>query len=246
MPERGTLMSLGETTCDATITHGRSAAGPLHDHYPAPLDQHNWHRPTDAALDWIERLIVLALYVWFVSRIVNSYLVDGGVVNLLFLLSEGLVVFFLLIRRTAATISRYTGDWLVALAATCDGLLVSPVPDRALVPLQLAAVVLLAGMLIQILAKFTLGRSIGSVPAHRGLKLAGPYRYLRHPMYAGYLLGHLAFLAVNPSLWNTAIYALSWATQLYRVRAEERLLSRDPRYEHYRSVVRYRLIPGLF
>jgi protein-S-isoprenylcysteine O-methyltransferase Ste14 len=200
----------------------------------------------DMKLDWIEGVIVLALYAWFVSRIVSSYLLVGGMVNLLLLLSEGLVVFFMLIRRRATTISRHTSDWLAALAATCGSLLVFPVADRALVPLQFAAAVAVAGMLIQIVAKITLGRSIGSIPAQRKLKLSGPYRYLRHPMYAGYILSELAFLAVNPSLWNAGVYALAWGLQLYRVRAEERLLSCDPRYEHYCSLVRYRLIPGLF
>jgi protein-S-isoprenylcysteine O-methyltransferase Ste14 len=199
-----------------------------------------------STLDWLERIVILALYAWFVFRIVSSALRDGGMVNLLFLPSEGLVVFFMLIRRRATTISRHTGEWLAALVATCNSLLVSPVSGRALIPLQVAAAILLAGMLIQLLAKLTLGRSIGSVPAHRGLKLSGPYRFLRHPMYAGYLLSHLAFLLVNPSWWNAAVYALVWALQLYRLRAEERLLSRDPIYEHYRGVVPYRLVPGLF
>jgi len=197
-------------------------------------------------LDWIERLLVLGLYAWLVFRIVRSYLIEGGLVNLLLLPSEGLVVFFMLIRRRATSISRHTGDWIVALLATCSGLLVFPIPGRALIAVQLAAAVLLAGMIIQVLAKFTLGRSIGCVPAHRGLKLTGPYRFVRHPMYAGYLLSDLAFLVVNLSLWNAGIYAVGIGLQLYRLVAEERLLNQDPHYGDYRRQVRFRLIPGLF
>jgi protein-S-isoprenylcysteine O-methyltransferase Ste14 len=200
----------------------------------------------ERTLDWLERSLALGLYVWLVFRIVRSYALHGGVVDLLLLPSEGLVVFFFLIRRPALAISRRVGDWLAALTATCAGLLVSPVPGRALVPLQLAAGLLLAGMIIQILAKVTLGRSIGCVPANRGLKLAGVYRFIRHPMYLGYFLSEAAFLAVNPTLPNTGIYLLCWGLQLYRLSAEERLLSRDPRYCRYRKVVRYRLVPGLF
>ena len=198
------------------------------------------------ALDWLERLLLLGLYIWLVFRIVRSYASNGGIVDLLLLPSEGLVVFYFLIRRPALAISRRAGDWLAALTATCAGLLVSPIPGRALVPLQLAAGVLLAGMIIQILAKVTLGRSIGCVPANRGLKLNGAYRFIRHPMYLGYFLSEAAFLAVNPSLPNTGIYLICWGLQLYRLSAEERLLSRDPRYCHYCKVVRYRLVPGLF
>jgi protein-S-isoprenylcysteine O-methyltransferase Ste14 len=239
-------MSLAETTPEPTIVRGLSHGGHVDEGRAAPFREQGRRRWTDEALEWGERLVTLALYAWFVSRILTSSLQDGGMVNLLFLPSEGLVVFFLLIRRRATMISRRAGDWLVALVATNDSLLVSPVPGRALVPVQWAAGVLLAGMLIQILAKITLGRSLGCVPAHRGLKLSGPYRFLRHPMYAGYLLSHLAFLGVNPSVWNGAVYALGWGLQLYRIRAEERLLSRDPSYVHYRSIVRYRLVPGVF
>jgi protein-S-isoprenylcysteine O-methyltransferase Ste14 len=239
-------MSLAETTPDSKIVQRRTLAGHVNERCAASVDEATRPRPIDGVLDWIERLVTLTLYAWFVYRIVSSYLQDGGVGNLLFLPSEGLVVFFLLIRRRATIISRHTGDWLVAFVATNDNLLVSPVPGRALIPAQWAAGVLLAGLLIQVLAKITLGRSLGCVPAHRGLKLSGAYRYLRHPMYAGYLLGHLAFLGMNPSVWNVAIYMLDLGLLLYRIQAEERLLSRDPRYVHYRCVVRYRLVPGLY
>jgi protein-S-isoprenylcysteine O-methyltransferase Ste14 len=102
------------------------------------------------------------------------------------------------------------------------------------------------GLLVQLHAKLTLGRSIGCIPANRGLKLAGPYRFVRHPMYAGYLLSHLAFLAMNPTAWNLAVYALCYGVQVPRLMAEERLLGGDPRYREYQAAVRYRLIPGLF
>jgi protein-S-isoprenylcysteine O-methyltransferase Ste14 len=200
----------------------------------------------DRALDWLERVVVLALYAWLVFRIIRSYTLHGGAADLLLLPSEGLVVLFLLLRRPATAISCRPGDWLAALAATCAALLVSPVPDRALVSVQFAAAALLAGMVVQVLAKIALGRSIGCVPANRGLRLGGPYRFIRHPMYAGYIVSEAAFLAVNPTLRNAAIYLICWGLQLYRLSAEERLLSDDARYCHYRSVVRYRLVPGLF
>jgi protein-S-isoprenylcysteine O-methyltransferase Ste14 len=197
-------------------------------------------------LDWIERLLVLALYGWLVARLLIGYWTEGGIGNLLLLPSEGLVVLLLLLRRRAAEISQHPGEWLLALAATCVPLLVAPHAGVALVPPIVAAFVLVLGLLVQVHAKLTLGRSIGCVPAHRGLKLAGPYQFVRHPMYAGYLLSHLGFLALNPTLWNLGVYAVCYGLQVPRLLAEERLLSRDPRYREYQAAVRYRLIPGLF
>ncbi len=198
------------------------------------------------ALDWTERLLILGLYGWLVARLLAKYTADGGVVNLLLLPSEGMVVVFLLVRRPANVISRSAAEWLLALAATVSPMLVNTGIGETLVPLPVAAFLLLAGMVVQVWAKLTLGRSLGLVPAHRGLKVSGPYRFVRHPMYAGYLLSHLAFLLVNPTWWNLAVYGLCYGVQVPRLLAEERLLRRDPNYSVYEKAVRSRLIPGVF
>lgn len=203
--------------------------------------------PLDARfLDWGERSLVLVLYGWLVARILIMYAADGRLANLLLLPSEGLVVVFLLLRRRTTEISSSPIEWFMALAATCAPLLVTPGVGSPLIPVSVAALVLLVGMLLQVHAKLILGRSFGCVPAHRGLKVAGPYRLVRHPMYAGYLLGHTAFLLINPTMWNAGIYFLCYATQVPRLLAEERLLQRDPAYRAYQSQVRFRLIPWLF
>jgi len=95
-------------------------------------------------------------------------------------------------------------------------------------------------------AKLTLGRSLGCVPAHRGLRLQGPYRFVRHPMYTGYLLTHLAILSLNPSLWNLGVYCVCYFLVVPRILMEERLLSADPSYCDYQAKVLFRMIPGVF
>lgn len=202
-------------------------------------------RPSPAAIDGAERLLVLALYVWLVARLAAAAAAGGGLASLMLLPSEGLVVAFMMLRRPAGEISRHPGEWALAMAGTCAPMLVSA-GGRALVPVPAAAALFLAGLAVQACAKATLGRSIGCIPANRGLRLGGPYRLVRHPMYAGYLLSHLAFLLVNPTPWNLGVYALCYGVQMPRLMAEERLLGRDPAYREYRASVRYRLIPGVF
>jgi protein-S-isoprenylcysteine O-methyltransferase Ste14 len=200
-------------------------------------------------LAWADALVILALYCWLVVRVVASSWTAGRFADLLILLTEGMVVLFVLIRRPASDISRHPGEWALALGATCFPLLVNLVGKGDAGPLVAPVVgagLILTGLVIQALAKLTLGRSFGIVPAHRGLKVKGPYRFLRHPVYAGYLLSHLGFLLLNPTPWNFAIYAFSYGLQIPRLLAEERLLSRDPQYQAYQAVVPYRLIPGLF
>jgi len=74
----------------------------------------------------------------------------------------------------------------------------------------------------------------------------GAYRLVRHPMYLGYFLTHLGFLLTNPVLWNAAVYVAWTACQLYRIRAEERVLSGDTAYEALARRTRYRLVPFVY
>ncbi len=198
-----------------------------------------------ALLEWGEWTVILALYGWLVARLWSGFWDDGKVVNLLLLMSEGLVVVFVLFRRRASFVSRRPAEWALAFAVTCLPMLATPGGESVLPPL-LPVSLLIVGLLVQLHAKLTLGRSIGMVPAHRGLKLGGPYQFVRHPMYAGYLVGHLAYLLANPTWWNLTVYGLCNGLQVIRLLAEERLLAGDEQYQAYRARVRYRLIPSVF
>jgi protein-S-isoprenylcysteine O-methyltransferase Ste14 len=205
--------------------------------------------PTKALLlDLFERVLVAALYASLVLRIGASTFAGGSWASALVLPSEGLVLVFVLLRRKTEDVSERPVDWALALVATSAPLLVAPStsPGHSLVPPAAAAAVFLMGILVQVHAKVVLGRSFGCVPANRGVRLAGPYRFVRHPMYAGYMLSHAAFLAMNPSWWNVALYVACDGLQIPRLLAEERLLSRDEAYRRYASTVPHRLIPGVF
>src|SRR5262249_60280240 len=92
----------------------------------------------------------------------------------------------------------------------------------------------------------TLGRLFGVRPALRDLMTTGPYRFVRHPMYLAYVLGDIGY---NLQEWNSGTVLLTmagWASLLYRIHAEEKLLSLHPGWPNYTAEVRYRLIPGIW
>src|SRR5262249_3840065 len=92
----------------------------------------------------------------------------------------------------------------------------------------------------------TLGRRFGVRPALRGLATGGPYRVVRHPIYLAYVL---ADIGSNLQEWNYGTVLLAvvgWLSLLYRIRAEERVLARDPGWRTYTQRVRSRLIPGVW
>jgi protein-S-isoprenylcysteine O-methyltransferase Ste14 len=119
-------------------------------------------------------------------------------------------------------------------------------PGTRLIPETLAAGLQIAGLLIQIGAKWSLRRSYGILPANRGVVVRGPYRFLRHPMYFGYLVTDIGFILPNFGIQNLIVFVVHWMLQIGRIVREEQLLSKDAGYREYMGRVRYRLIRGLF
>ena len=76
---------------------------------------------------------------------------------------------------------------------------------------------------------------------------SGPYRFVRHPMYAGSIVLYV-FSPLALGSWWAMIPALPIIPILVmRILNEEEILLRDlPGYADYRSKVRYRLIPGVW
>lgn len=197
-------------------------------------------------LDLIEKFLVAAFMTVLAARMIPIVIVTGALAPLLLLVSESMVVLFILLRRPTETISRRGGDWAIGLAGTLMPLLAIAPQGDALAPPRIVEGLMIAGFLLQISAKLTLRRSFGVVAANRGVKASGPYRLVRHPMYAGYALTHVGFLLAGPSAWNVAIYAGTLALQIRRILAEERVLGADPAYRTLAGKTRFRLLPGVF
>jgi len=76
---------------------------------------------------------------------------------------------------------------------------------------------------------------------------AGPYRFVRHPMYVGMILMFLATPLILGSVWALGIGGILAALLVLRTALEDRTLRRElPGYEEYTTHTRYRLVPGLW
>ncbi len=204
-------------------------------------------RPSNLALtlDLTERAIYATLFGFLALRMLYAYAATGTLGYLLLLFSESLVFGFMLARRTTNEVSLRPADWGVAMFGTTLPLFVVA-GGEPLVPVILSSTLMLTGLLINLWSKLSLRRSIGAVAANRGVKTKGPYVLVRHPMYLGYLMTQVGFLLFNPTLWNVALCAAGLIFQILRIRAEERLLFNDPKYQMYAAKVRYRLVPSVF
>lgn len=110
---------------------------------------------------------------------------------------------------------------------------------------------MLAGIGVRWAAVYTLGRyftrTVTLLEGHRIVR-RGLYRHLRHPSYAGYLLGNLG-LGVAFSNWLSTliIFAPILAASLYRIRVEEGALLEnfgEEYFDYARSTKR--LIPKVY
>ena len=196
--------------------------------------------------DLLARGIVSGLLLALAANLFDDFQQTGRVTGLLLLASELLVAVLMTFRRRTLDVDRSAISLLLTLISVAGPFLlrpsdqVSPIPDAATVSVSAF------GLLIVIAGKLTLGRSFGIVPANRGVVTAGPYALVRHPIYFGYLLTHIAFVAANPTLSNMLIITIADAALVGRALKEEQTLEKDERYQAYCRRVSWHVVPGVF
>ena len=107
-------------------------------------------------------------------------------------------------------------------------------------------VLVTASAFLSLAALLSIGRRFGVRPALRGLAVGGAYRLVRHPMYLAYLIGDVGYELQEWNLGTLLIVAAGWASLVYRIQAEERMLSLHPDWVAYAGRTPYRLVPGLW
>ena len=99
---------------------------------------------------------------------------------------------------------------------------------------------------LSLAALLSIGRLFGVRPALRGLATNGPYSLVRHPMYLAYLIADTGYQFQEWNIGTLLLVAAGWASLVYRIVAEERMLSLDPNWVAYVRNVPYRLVPRLW
>jgi len=106
-------------------------------------------------------------------------------------------------------------------------------------------VVFAIGAALAVVSFLALSRSCAILPAVRDVVVRDPYRWVRHPAYAGEVVMVAAcLLAIGPPC-PLALPAVV-AVLVPRILAEEALLVVEPEYAHCATWVRFRLLPGLW
>ncbi len=76
---------------------------------------------------------------------------------------------------------------------------------------------------------------------------SGPYRIVRHPGYAGYLLALPGIVLALNTVWTLVPLGVALVVAVIRTALEDRALQEElPGYRGYSTRVRYRLFPGVY
>jgi protein-S-isoprenylcysteine O-methyltransferase Ste14 len=164
--------------------------------------------------------------------------------GVLLAMQSGLVTFWMIFRRKSSA----EAHWTVQLLAWFSAIIPLTMRTSENVVLSIAVApwrhwLSVPGLLLMLWAFWSLGSSFAIAPAARRLVISGPYRYLRHPMYAGELSSLVGFCIGSPLVWNWVVLLIFTVSIGYRISQEERLLKRYAVYAHF---VKWRLMPGVW
>ena len=199
-----------------------------------------------SAGDLIARAVLTGLYLFLMRSLLGDFLQTGRITGLLLLASESLVIVFTVARRPAQIVDRSPVSVVATTISAVGPLIVQTAPGAGLLPDLATTLISACGLSITIAGKLALGRSFGIVPANRGIVIAGVYNVVRHPIYTGYLITHLAFALAHPIAWNAIALTIADVALVLRALREERVLRSDRVYEDYCQRVAWHVVPGVF
>ena len=125
-------------------------------------------------------------------------------------------------------------------------------PPPVSVSLQVLALLLVVlgfGLGVWAMAVNRFFSAVVRIQRERGHRVVdtGPYRWVRHPSYAGALIAYLAIPVMLDALWALLPVALLCAVLIVRTLLEDRTLLQElPGYEQYARTTRFRLLPGVW
>ena len=188
-------------------------------------------------------LLGLSVFVWAVVNFFDSSHPRPIIVQLSVTCLQIVVGFLFLIRSPIRTHGSIQTMSLAAPAVLIGGVAIGA---TAADWTWYAQACLLAGALFTVTSLLFLGKSFSVLPALRQIVSAGPYRIVRHPVYAGELLMVFGCVLVCPIVYGVPIFVLTVAFLAVRIFVEERLLRNDAEYGQYCERVQWRMIPWIW
>ena len=217
-------------------------------------------RKAVAASGFVERYVLSLVYLFFAwtefqnlallspdSRVFDGIAFIPAVKHMTLLLLQLFIGVFLLFNKRPAGQPRNLREVFVPLAASFFFLTYNALPHfppsfrENLLPLEMQASFAMAALILGVVGPaistwgvLSLGRSFGIFVSVREIVTEGPYRYVRHPIYLGYVCIWIALILLNVSVAIFIIVPIHLLLFVWRARLEEtRLAESSAAYREY-------------
>jgi len=184
---------------------------------------------------------------FFATLIPHAANFGGAPANWIWIVGAALMGVLSLVRlppiATAINLRSVTATAIMMLAPPL--LLNNAAPSSGVLAVA-ALIVELVGVIITQSARLYLGRKFALLPANRGIVSRGPFAFIRHPIYAGWLILSVGYVMAYPNARNLLALAVTVPFMIWRIQLEEQLLQQDAAYRAYCAVTPYRLLPLIF
>lgn len=197
---------------------------------------------------WVDKTIALVAITPNVIELYHRYTdVNLSFVRAVAGIQTIILVITMVFRRAPVRVTPNPWYWLLAFVATYGLIAFLAFAQRGspIVPIIIPGLLVMVSVALMIYARLTLGRSIGYVPADRGIITSGPYRFVRHPIYSGLFVTLLAFCLRAYSPLNLLLSAVLVGLFMIKSVIEESFLRGNPEYAAYMEHVRWRWLPGV-
>jgi protein-S-isoprenylcysteine O-methyltransferase Ste14 len=182
---------------------------------------------------------------FFITALPNARHLDRGA-NLVWVVGAVMMGAMSIVRiapRAVMMDARAFASTLAVLLLPC---MVRPVLPSIGMMAWIGIALEILGVGLSQVARIYMGRSFGILPGNRGIVSKGPFKFVRHPIYVGWLLLTAGYLLSYPSWPNCFIMIATLPFMMWRISLEEELLVNDAEYREYEGRVTFRLIPGVF
>lgn len=156
---------------------------------------------------------VFAFYRWYQTQLLFFLL----------LVLRDFVAGYFFLKRTPAEMKSTTTASIFSYVSAAMPLFYFSSTEESRVLLLISNLLAIIGFLFVALATIELGTSIGISPAKREFVTSGIYKWVKHPMYSGYVVSELGMTLVNPL--NVVLFLVSTALYYYRSKQERLILS---------------------
>ena len=156
---------------------------------------------------------------------------------------NGIYLIFALKRRPAKEVDIHFFSWLFTFAGTLLPILALPSSTKGFF---LGYFLQTFGIIISIVGICSLNKSFGLLAANRGIVTSGLFKFVRHPLYFSYEVSILGFVLNNCNYYNVFLLSTHFFCQIQRIKYEEKILAKDPKYQSYMTNTKYRLIPYVY